>query len=309
MSLFPPLSPRLLAASALSAALAAGGGCLAYLTVRQHIRAADKLTVTTHLGYVPASFSECHAVREVVNHAGHKLTRDSRSVELAVPLRGSGLSGLSDEEILARFVQTFFGGVVLAPERAALRALRVQMTSFSKVPCTAFIWSKAELSEKRLPPLNSILFGSFQVLDTHIVDSSARATTTTTKHADSHSDAHDDKANTDQESYIDIGFGNDRTQFAGVHRFCVSRRGRISPPSSLSPSSERDGSPSAVTEKGPDDCETVVVLYHHGVTCNPTHDRTRDMEDSWLFKFHMLYADLLFRESVARLQTEIGRAC
>lgn len=133
----------LVAASALTAL--AGGGCLlaaatAYHTVRQHIRATDGLPVATLPGghAVPPSFSSSATVRELVNHADHKLTQDSRSVELRIPRRrdrdgGLGVSSgaIGDEEILARFVRGFFGGVVLAPERAVLRMLRVRMTCFS----------------------------------------------------------------------------------------------------------------------------------------------------------------------------------
>lgn len=156
------------------------------------------------------------------------------------------------------------------------------MFCFTEAPIESSIWSKGELSDRHLPPLNAIVFGSFQVLDKHIADVPSRSAAAVYEDKDDH---------LQQESYVDFGFGDDRSRFVGVHRFSVFR-------------------PQRTTETTDDDAdEAVVVLYHHCVTCNPANDRARNMEDSWLFRLHMVYADLLFREGVARLlQREVDGA-
>lgn len=74
------------------------------------------------------------------------------------------------------------------------------------------------------------------------------------------------------ESYIDFGFGNSRGKFAGVHRFAVVR---------------------------PKQDEDSVEIRFQGMTCNPTENR--HIFPGWMFSFHTVYADLLFREGVARV--------
>jgi hypothetical protein len=68
------------------------------------------------------------------------------------------------------------------------------------------LWSLEDIPEKRLLPINSVLFGVFQVLDSKIANSEG------TK-----------KVTKQTESYVDFGFGSDSTGFAGVHRFAVVR--------------------------------------------------------------------------------------
>lgn len=66
---------------------------------------------------------------------------------------------------------------------------------------TARIWSSGDLDRTRLPPLFSILFGTFQVLDKQIRDTGDK-----------------------RGSYVDVGFGSDRWTFGGAHRFSVLRK-------------------------------------------------------------------------------------
>lgn len=75
---------------------------------------------------IPESFASSHTIRNLVNPNNYPLALDSRSVTI----RGSELSQLSDEVLLARFVKGFFGGWVFAPERYALKALNISAGPF-----------------------------------------------------------------------------------------------------------------------------------------------------------------------------------
>lgn len=61
-----------------------------------------------------------------------------------------------------------------------------------------------DLSETQLPALNTVLFGSFQVLDVQLSGA-------------------DDRGVDAPQSYIDFGSGNPAGGFAGVHRFVITR--------------------------------------------------------------------------------------
>lgn len=97
-----------------------------------------------------------------------------------------------------------------------------------------------------------MLYGVFQVLDIHIAEKDG------------------------QQSYIDFGFGNDATGFAGVHRFAVVRRSR----------------------------ESVEVHAQH-VSCNPTVNKA--LGPQWLFVFHKWYAYTLFKEGVSEIVRGLGQ--
>lgn len=75
-------------------------------------------------------------------------------------------------------------------------------------------------------------------------------------------------------SFIEIGFGNDRKQFAGLHRFEVSRDG------------EEEGS---------------VELWYSSVSCNPTVNKLPFPRSG--FGFHNFYAQCLFRDGVREVLT------
>ncbi|KAF4983367.1 hypothetical protein FZEAL_1219 [Fusarium zealandicum] len=78
------------------------------------------------------------------------------------------------------------------------------------------------------------------------------------------------------QSHVDFGFGNNQAQFAGVHRFAVVR--------------EKDAST---------DQQTVQIHYQH-MSCNPTVNKP--IGPQWIFSFHKVYADLLFREGVSEVK-------
>jgi hypothetical protein len=63
------------------------------------------------------------------------------------------------------------------------------------------IWSASQLSSYTLPPLNSKLFGGFQVIDYRLKQ--------------------DFPGDSKMHSYIDFAFGSDTGYLAGVHRFSV----------------------------------------------------------------------------------------
>lgn len=69
------------------------------------------------------SFVNSFAVSTVNPHR-HVTIDDTRSVVVSVP------NGLSQEQILARFLSGFFGGYTFAPERTALRLLGKQLVNF-----------------------------------------------------------------------------------------------------------------------------------------------------------------------------------
>lgn len=74
-----------------------------------------------------------------------------------------------------------------------------------KYAAASKIWSASELSKQQLPPVHSILFGAFQVIDRHIAREGEESET---------------------HSYVDIAFGSDLGGFAGVHRFSIWRDSR-----------------------------------------------------------------------------------
>lgn len=65
------------------------------------------------------------------------------------------------------------------------------------------IWQAGELSETCLPPLHSVLFGVFQVVDCKL-------------RAEGEGDV-----GHGGESYIDFAYGSDESRFSGVHRFSI----------------------------------------------------------------------------------------
>lgn len=153
------------------------------------------------------------------------------------------------------------------------------------MPTTAErIWHKENVSREQLPSPFSILFGAFQVLDSRIRDADELGNSMVAVH----------EGTTGNASYIDIGFGSDKGQFAGVHRFSVVRPQQ---PSRI------DGWHDIVAENndgGNDEFETVEIHFSC-VTCNPLVDVPLN-PTGMLFRFHMFYADWLLRESVSRMQ-------
>ena len=135
------------------------------------------------------------------------------------------------------------------------------------------IWSRQHLPRNHVLPLGSVLFGTFQVID-----------------ANTENNAFEDDANIKDEfaeSYVDFGFGSDRSSFSGFHRLSVTR---------LQPTDEMIGD----IEKPISNAEshsTLVKLTFSCFTCSPNQDKP--MASGFLRTFHLTYAMLLFREGVA----------
>ncbi|OGE50863.1 hypothetical protein PENARI_c015G11420 [Penicillium arizonense] len=166
----------------------------------------------------------------------------------------SAVAGLSDEQVLALFSRGFFGGFVFAFERTALRVggwrlLPARYTGFKDDPSASMIWNTSELSNINLPPVGSCLFGSFKVLDKQIpLESSEK-----------------------RPSYVDYGFGSDEFEFAGCHRFQITR---------LQPANDKP----------------LVQLELQGFHCNP--QKNQPSVGKLLEWFHYIYAKLLFANGV-----------
>jgi hypothetical protein len=125
------------------------------------------------------------------------------------------------------------------------------------------IWLPADLSSKEVPPLHTLLFGTFRVVDSRMQP-----------HVSSQMSEH-------AESYIDFAFGSDDGFIAGVHRFSVSRN------SNSNDDDLNDKTTTSVT----------IEFSHKG--CNPKEDKP--MGPDFMQTLHLMYAMLLFREGVAEV--------
>lgn len=74
-----------------------------------------------------------------------------------------------------------------------------------EIPVSRQIWTAAEIERTQLPPLHSVLFGAFRIVDIQHISSADSSNSPKIK-----------------SSYIDIAFGADKGFIAGVHRFTVS---------------------------------------------------------------------------------------
>ena len=130
------------------------------------------------------------------------------------------------------------------------------------------LWSLNDVERGHLPPLGSKLFGAFQVVDRQIDVQTLKPGTDGTK-----------------SSYIDFGYGSEKSQFAGFHRFMVCRDKAVE--ATKNGATERDG---------------MVTVIFASMTCNPTVNKP--FAPSVLLGFHSVYASLLFREGIARVLSE-----
>ncbi|KAF5678354.1 hypothetical protein FHETE_1328 [Fusarium heterosporum] len=192
------LSQKILATSVVAAVTTAG---VYGFTVRKRVSIVDRNSITRSQT-VPSTFEQSKSVGEIVNAKKHMHHSDWRFITLDIPAQHRDVP---DEVLLAKFVKGFFGGAVLRPERLTLQTLGIKLVSFSKAAQTTVLWSLNDIPESRLLPVNSVLFGVFQVLDSKIADNNI-------KHVPK-----------ETESYVDFAFGSDETVFAGVHRFSVVR--------------------------------------------------------------------------------------
>ncbi|KAE8138435.1 hypothetical protein BDV38DRAFT_244646 [Aspergillus pseudotamarii] len=164
----------------------------------------------------------------------------------------SDIARFSDEEVLSLFTTGFFGGYVFACERLILRAggwklFPAQFSNFKDDPAAMPIWNHKEIPSTKLLPLGSRLFGSFKLIDKHI-----------------------SKALELEPSYVDYGYGSDRSGFAGCHRVQVTR----------SPQTE---------------------IRLQQFICNPT--KNTPSAAGYLEKLHFVYAKLLFADGIRSVLT------
>lgn len=112
-------------ATATTAVLAATG-TYSFLTWRQisHIESNRVVSKPS----ISDSFKHSRSVKEIVNPRGHITQHTSHSITIAAP------KGVSDEVLLARFVNGFFGGYVFAPEGTVLRALGRRLVDLTRMP-------------------------------------------------------------------------------------------------------------------------------------------------------------------------------
>ncbi|RGP62370.1 hypothetical protein FSPOR_9416 [Fusarium sporotrichioides] len=220
------LSQKILATSFVAAVTA--GGIYSF-TVSRRVSPVDKNLITRSQD-IPESFISSKSAGEILNAKKHVYHSDWRFITLDIPAEHENVS---DQVLLAKFVKGFFGGAVLRPERLILQTVGLDLVNLETEEAPAprrVLWSLQDIPETNLLPINSVLFGVFQILDSHITDS--ENTKSLTKQT---------------ESYVDFGFGSDSTGFAGVHRFTVLR-------------SPADGK----SKK-----QKVQIHFQH-MTCNPT---------------------------------------
>ena len=223
---------------------------------------------------IPDGFANSFAV-SIVNPYSHITFNDSRSVIVPVSKH------LTDEQILAKFLRGFFGGYAFAPEAIALRLLGKQFVKFKGarshvsrstitsdsmeglegIPASRQVWKAAEISTAELPPLHSVLFGAFRIIEFSRSDSS-------------HLQFEKSNAGSSQ---VDIAYGSDTGFIAGVHRFSVS---------------ESEGSADLYGQR-------LVTINFDSTSCNPKDNKQLGPE--LLLTFHIWYAFLLFKEGVGNV--------
>ncbi|RAL06953.1 uncharacterized protein BO97DRAFT_379458 [Aspergillus homomorphus CBS 101889] len=196
-----------------------------------------------------------------VNPRQHVLGTDC--ITQTIP--GSAIAGISDEKVLALFTGGFFGGFVFAFEWLLLtagggRILPVEFTGFPRDTYTTHaIWRHPDLSDYHLHPVGTCLVGSFMILDQHIASES-------------------EMDNTGQSaSWVDYGFGSDKSSFAGCHRIQITRIAEKRRRDSFKPDTAM---------------EDQVQIELQSFQCNPQKDVIFGPE---IFRqFHYLYAKMLF---------------
>ncbi|KAI5460872.1 hypothetical protein BGZ63DRAFT_358057 [Mariannaea sp. PMI_226] len=176
--------------------------------VYMHTRIPDSAQIQQFMD-IPDSFRKSPTIDKIVNARRHQAPGDSLCVTIELPPQHKDVS---DEQLLAKFVQGYFGGSVISLERSVLRILGRNLT---------------------LPPLHSVLYGVFQVLDVQLESSQSSLS-----------------SGTPTESFIDFGFGSNQFIFAGAHRFSVVRS----------------------AEKSANGRE-LVQIHCYSTSCNPTEDK------------------------------------
>lgn len=140
------------------------------------------------------------------------------------------------------------------------------MSELGELPASRRIWSSAELSKDKIPPIHSVLFGAFRIVDVQMSEPMMPST----------------MAPDQQSRSIDIAFGMDDGYIAGVHRFSVS---------------EVEGA------AGPNEQRDITIEFSH-TGCNPKEDKP--LGPDVLQTLHSWYAMLLFKEGVGEVLKKNG---
>ena len=118
-----------------------------------------------------------------------------------------------------------------------------------------------DISRSKIPEKFTVLLnGNFMVLDSYLRNG--------------------EEGEGEMPSFIEIGFGDNRKGFAGMHRFEVLRDVK----------SMKEEGQEAGGEEG-------VQLWYSSISCNPTENKLPF--PGWVFNFHEFYAQCLFRDGVA----------
>lgn len=261
--------PPIFAVSKLLVPTAALGLGIAIYLQDHPLSAARTATIQSYQQLSPSFTTSSQSFSSIINPRNHIHIADSYKIRLSK----ADIRNRSDEEILATFTRGFFAGWIFTPERyliASLQSLSMKfipcgyssqyprwffqrwyiLINFIAIPSSGPTLGLESLSNKTLPPKHSPLFGgNFMVLFTKINNNNRNNTLEKSP------------------SCVEIGYGDDRKQFSGMHSFELIHEG--------------DGA----------------IIWYSSVSCNPTINQ-RPFPD-WLFAFHRWYARSLFRDGVA----------
>lgn len=191
-----------------------------------------------------------------INPRNYQALTDTRTIFLPQ----TDIKDLTDEEILARFTKGFYNGWIITPERLVMGMVEFFGSTVLPVGFTSIenrrprIPVFARLSRSSLPPRHTPIFGgNFMVLDFHLKSEDQDPL----------------------ESFVEIGYGDDRKGFAGMHRFEVSRR---------------------AIDQG-------VIVSYSSISCNPGQDKRVFpwVHPNFVARFHCFYALCLFRDGVREI--------
>ena len=130
-------------------------------------------------------------------------------------------------------------------------------------PQDSTLSSLSDFSLTSLPPRGTLLFGgNFMILDHHITKPEQYTPSSTQVIV--------------TPSFLEVGFGDNCKQFAGLHRFEVSR--------------------------DTNDAGDGVTVSFSSLSCNPTLNQIPFPK--WVFNFHKFYAQCLFRDGIKEVLRE-----
>lgn len=150
---------------------------------------------------------------------------------------------------------------------------------------TVDVQSPYDIPNDKLLPVNSKIYGAFQVLDSQLLRASNTRDQSTVNLT---------KTGTEPEvadySYIDVCFGTG--SFGGCHRFSIHRHYQSQHQQPFQSRAAKDG-------------EAVTLSLAH-FTCNPVDGKDDLAKVRYLNRFHQLYARLLFADA---LRGVLGHYC